>query len=59
MAVTEALSQFWQKPHVTGEGQNTDYPWEMAMKKKLITGAVVLLLASWFVLDAVAIIVLA
>ena len=31
---------------------------EMAMKKKLIPGAIVLLLASWFALDAVAAIIL-
>jgi hypothetical protein len=31
----------------------------MAMKKKLIPGAIVLLLVSWFALDAVAAIILA
>jgi hypothetical protein len=30
----------------------------MAVKKRLIIGAIVLLLASWFVLDAVAAIIL-
>jgi len=45
--------------NVKSEGQNTDYiSGEMAMKEKLILGAVVLLLATWFALDAVAAIIL-
>jgi hypothetical protein len=55
-AVTEALSQFWQTTHV--EGQNTGLSGETAMKTKLIPGAIVILLASWFALDAVAAIIL-
>ena len=36
------------------EGQITDYFREMAMREKLIVGAIVFLLVSWFALDAVA-----
>ena len=58
MAVTEVLALFWQT--IKGRGpEHRSVIREMAMKKKLILGAIVLLLVSWFALDAVAAIILA
>jgi hypothetical protein len=56
MAVTEVIALFWQASQRRGPEHGLSR--EMAMKKKLIPGAIVLLLASWFALDAVAAIIL-
>ena len=60
------LASFGKAPHMRfilqwvgkreSEGQNhgLNFRGEMAMREKLIVGAVVLLLVSWFALDAVA-----
>jgi hypothetical protein len=56
MAVTEVLALFWQATPRRGPEHGLSP--EMAMKKKLIPGAIVPLLASWFALDAVAAIIL-
>jgi hypothetical protein len=50
MAVTEAPYHFWQ---IIIAWANPKFR-EMAMKNKLIPSAIVLLLVSWFALDAVA-----
>jgi hypothetical protein len=53
MAVTEARSCFLV---ALGPERGLDFP-EMAMKNKLTPSAIVLLLVSWFALDAVAAII--
>jgi hypothetical protein len=53
MAVTDAPYQFWQKVDAWANPKVR----EMAMRNKLIPSAIVLLLVSWFALDAVAAII--